>query len=291
MSISDGGYIIAEFRILSVSGSRGIGFQRLQFATEIDIQATAGKRVLVSNPTCFAHAGPSTDLMKPLGRAHVETSWFTQTTDYAHKDGLSVFVDLTSEQLEALERVRNGRSIIFRLDFHVIVQGQERGVQRGFQQVTHETNLSAWSKVLKELGYMDVLLLVVELPLKEIPQNLKASVDELRKACEDLIAGRYDTVVGRVRVVMDAIDAVTGAEQTRSAVIQAFASGGTRKAMSKHQRADLVRMAVRHYTHLAHHADAEGSANVFSREDALFVLTAGAAALWDVVGKRIKDRS
>jgi hypothetical protein len=61
------------------------------------------------------------------------------------------------------------RSIIFRLDLHVIVQGQERGVQRGFQQVTHEANLSAWSKVLKELGYMDVLLLVVELPRKDVP--------------------------------------------------------------------------------------------------------------------------
>jgi hypothetical protein len=89
---------------------------------------------------------------------------------------------------------------------------------------------------------------------------------------------------------MDAIDAATG-EQSRSAVIQAVANAETRKAMSKRQRADLVRMAVRHYTHLAHHTNDEGSPNVFSREDALFVLTAAAAALWDAVGKLMKDQS
>lgn len=61
MGISDGMQSIAEFRVVGLSGSRGIGFSRLQFASEIEIQATPGRRVLVTSPVCFAYAGTMVD--------------------------------------------------------------------------------------------------------------------------------------------------------------------------------------------------------------------------------------
>jgi hypothetical protein len=285
MGISDGMQSIAEFRVVGLGGSRGIGFNRLQFATEIEIQATPGRQVLVSSPVCFACAGPSTDNLRPLGRTSIETSWYTQTSDHARREGLSFFADLSSEQLEALERARDGRSLIFRLDIHALVQSSARGVQRGFLQITYEANLSAWSKVLKDLGHMEHLVLAIELPLKGVPEKLRSAVQEIRTAYDDLIAGRYDSVIARVRILMDAIDSVLAAEQTRSALIQAFANRDSREEMSKSQRADLVRTALRHYTHLAHHVDAQGSPGTFNRHDAMFVLAGAASALWNVIGK------
>lgn len=287
MSISDGMHVIAEFGIVGVSGSRGVGISRLQFATEVEVGATPGKQVLVTSPVCFACAGPSTDAMKPLGRTSIETSWYTQTAEHSRREGLSVFVDLSWEQIEALERLRNGRLLIFRLDIHAIVQSQSRGLQRGFQQAFYELNVSAWSKVLKELGYMDLLLLAVELPLHGVPEWLMSASQEFRKAHEDLIAGRYDTVIARIRLVAEAIDRVIPSDQSRSALIETFAKPDARQRMSKDQRAEFVRVALRHYTHLAHHPDTKGGTQTFSRHDAMFVLAAAAALLWDALGRHL----
>ena len=41
--------------------------------------------------------------------------------------------------------------------------------------------------------------------------------------------------------------------------MQAFASKNDREAMTKRVWADLVCLAVRHYTHLAHHLDDNGA--------------------------------
>lgn len=43
--------------------------------------------------------------------------------------------------------------------------------------------------------------------------------------------------------------------------------------------------AVRHFSHLAAHVDQQGAPETFSRQDALFILTAAAEVLWDATSR------
>ena len=54
--------------------------------------------------------------------------------------------------------------------------------------------------------------------------------------------------------------------------------------MPKRARSELVRAAIRHYTHLAHHVDAAGTPESFSRHEATFILAAATSVIWDLIG-------
>jgi hypothetical protein len=284
LSIDVGGLQIAELRIVGVSGTPGIGFHRLQFSLEISLPGTPGRAFELGSLTAFAYAGISQSGPKPLGIAHPETSWFKSTTDHPRREMLGMYIDLAGEQLEALERLRGGGSLFFQFQFRMLVRSSERGVELGFEYVWFEASLSEWSKVLKQLGYLELLLVAVELPFA-LPQALRTAIDQLRSAHQDLIAGRYDSTVGRCRMAMDAVEAVVEYESATANIREAFSSRSEiREAMTKRERADLVRMAIRHYTHLAHHVDS-GVPESFGRQDALFILTAAAGSVWDAAAQ------
>jgi hypothetical protein len=287
VSISDGLMHVADLRIADVNGVPAIGFNRLQFSLEINIHATRGRTVEMGSLTGFVYAGTSpAGALKPLGIAVAETNWFASTADDPRRQFLSLYLDLSGEQLAALERVRGGGSLTFQFDVRMLVRSIERNVQLGFETLRFEANLSVWSKVLKQLGYLELLLLSVELPIDDVPAELRNAVSQVRAAHEDLIAGRYDSTVGRCRIAMDAIDAVVKPESTLGQTIQSLsANRETLTGMTKRARGDLVRMVLRHYTHLAHHVDSGGGPESFSRHDALFILTATAGVIWDAVGE------
>lgn len=287
MSISDGLYNVADLRPVSIHGVRGIGCHRLQFSLEIMVhKSPAGTAVFIGNPMCLVYGTRSqSEPPRPLGVATFETSWFTETTDYPRREHLSIYLDLSSEQLESLERLRSGGSFFFKLDFRAIVKSPQRGVSRSDEQVWFEANLSAWSKVLEQLGHFEFLLLCLELPSEKLAPDLRSALDQIRKAHNDLTAGRYDATVSRVRLAMDSLDTFLGGASSADAMHAFAANRDSREGMSKRARADLVRVAVRHYTHLAHHVAQDGYPESFSRHDAIFVLGAAAAAIWDAIGE------
>jgi hypothetical protein len=204
-----------------VSGAPGIGFHRLQFSLEITLPGTPGRNFELGSLTAFAYAGISQSGSKPLGTAHPETSWFTSTTDHPRRDLLGIYIDLAGEQLEALERLRGGGSLFFQFEFRLLVRSRERGVELGFQTLWFEANLSVWSKVLKQLGYLELLLIAVELPIT-LQEVFRIAIEQLRAAHQDLIAGRYDSTVGRCRMAMEAVEAFVKYESAPANVRQAF---------------------------------------------------------------------
>jgi hypothetical protein len=152
-------------------------------------------------------------------------------------------------------------------------------------QVYAGTSASALKPLaIAQLGYLECLLVSLELPIA-VPEELRNALAQLRAAHQDLIAGRYDSCIGRCRIAMDALEAVVGYGSAVVDVRQAFASKTDREAMAKRARADLVRLAVRHYTHLAHHVDDNGAPESFSRQDAMFILSATAGAVWDATAE------
>lgn len=278
---SDGLFSLAEVKVVGLSGVRGIGVNRLQFSLELNMAATPDYSASLSDPRCFVSASRTqNDPPLPIGQAVPETCWFRETSQYASREVLGLVLYLTGEQLEQLERMRGGGALFFRLDLHAVVKGKH-GLQRSFEQLWFEASLSCWSAVLGQVGYLDLLLLAVELPVSGVPAEFKAAVEQLRDAYRDLVAGSYDPAVSRIRLCIESIDKVTAADARRDAAIECFKT--TPKRMSKPQRADLVRAAIRHYTHLAHHVGEEGAPEYFSRHEALFILSAAAALIWDVI--------
>jgi len=165
----------------------GLGINRLQFSLEISINPTRGNPASVGSLLCFvwATASPSGTVL-PLGVAVPETTWFSTTQDFARRDHLLLNLDLSGEQLSALEKLRAERSVYFRLDVHAIVHGNN-GDQRVVDQIHYEANLSIWSKVLKDFGAYEFLLLSVQFPLTDVSQELQSAVAQLREAHADLM--------------------------------------------------------------------------------------------------------
>jgi hypothetical protein len=287
VSFTAGQYNVADIRVVGVAGVRGIGFSRLQFSLEVAVNPTPGRAVQIDNLMCFVYAGRAQANVLPLGEAAAETSWFTTTGDHARRDMLSVLLDLTGEQLAALETLRSGGSVWFRIDTHAIIGSVDRGRERGFEQLWWEANLTSWSRVLKDLGYIDLLLLSIEIPLSDGPSEYMTAIQHIRDAHDDLIAGRYDAVVRRARLAMDAIDAVVSSDGRRNDAITIFADRERRSKMPKRLRSDLVQIAIRHYAHLGHHVDSAGSVELFSRHDAQFIVAAAAAAVWEALGESL----
>src|SRR5437868_7101089 len=113
MNVTDGQRIVAEFKLAGVTAMSGVGFHRLQFSLEVEIAAMREEPTRIREPRAFVFAGPSQSDLRPLGSAVPETQWFAETNKDASRTYFMVFLDLSGEQLSALERLRAGGPLFF----------------------------------------------------------------------------------------------------------------------------------------------------------------------------------
>lgn len=217
-----------------------------------------------------------------LGKATPQSSWIVTTVDHPHQVPVWLELDLAGEQIEALERLRVGGPLHFQFHLNLQVRQGDR-IEPGSEVLRLEVDVGQWAAVLKDLGYLDLLVFAVELPI-EAPEEFKNAVTLLRKAHLDLLAGRYDGAVGLCRKVMDSVGTVAPDDAAKGR-IWSVVGQGKRDTMTKAERAELVRMAVRHFAHLDHHVGENGAPEVFSRHDALFILTAAAGVIWEAISQ------
>jgi hypothetical protein len=152
MSVTDGQRTVAEFKLLSVSAVQGIGFHRLQFSVEVDIAPMGENPARLREPRAFVFVGPTQSRFMPLGCAVPETCWFAETNKDARRTAFLFFLDLSGEQLSALERLRGGGALFFRLDLHALVESRKFGWQPGVVQLDLEVPVSTWPKCSKISG-------------------------------------------------------------------------------------------------------------------------------------------
>jgi hypothetical protein len=283
MSVTDGHRTIADFKLTGVTAVPGIGISRLQFSLQAQIAALHEEPARVREPRVFVFAGPNSSDLRLLGTAVPQSQWFAETQKHPESTYFMVFLDLSAEQLSALERMRAGHPMFFRLELHTLVESRRWGWQRAQVQAQIEVPVSAWAKLLKDLGYTEILLVALELPVSNVPVSLSTAVQQLREAHSDFIAARYDRCVGACRLAIEAVDATLGNAGQVDQAFKAFDSN--RRQMSRRQRALLVSGAVRHYTHLGHHLNSQAQMEVFSRSDAQFILAATSAVIWDAVSE------
>jgi len=301
MSISFGNRGIADIRMTAPPrGVPGIGFSRLQFPLEIHLDGLPAPAVVLEQLVANVYAGPPGASQRPLGKAVPQNSWFSFTIEHRRSETIVLELDLDGEQLEALERLRAGGPLVFQFELSLRVSrtvlkapGGEMlrvDVQPGTERFQHLVNISDWAQVLNHLGYLDFLIVAVELPI-QAPDPLREAVKLMREAHSDLIAGRYNAAVGGCRLAMESVGPLVSSETSQNRISKAFAeSEESRRAMTTADRAELVRMAVRHFCNPAHHVSGNRAPEVFSRHDALFILTATAGVIWEAIGQ-LRTRS
>lgn len=277
--------VIADTRVLGISGTPGIGIYRLRFSIEFAVigQRESDEAVSVSNLRADVFAGPSGGVCSILGYAEPESPLFLEPGKIAQSRPVLFHLDLSESQLFKLETIRNGGGIRFRL----IVTGYASGHHGNASvrdELQFEATLSDWVRVLDEVSYSDVLVFGMELPESSTGERLAPARDMVVKARADLIAGRYDAVVSRCRNALESVQIALGEKDKSSSAVETFCKG-PRRAMTKLEREWLVCEAVRHYSHLAHHVDGCGEPEWYSRSDATFLLALAAAVVSNAVAR------
>lgn len=218
-----------------------------------------------------------------LGRAQPNTSLAFSTYAQPQRQTFEMWLHLSGEQIEALERRREGQ----RLEFHInlTVQIHYAGIiHTGRGDARFQVSESDWAEILRQIGYLDRLIVAVDLPLNA-PELIRTAVRHIRAAHEHLIAGRYTDAVGVCRKAVESLHPFAD-DVKAQALRDAFAkSRDAREKMTVSERAELVRLAVQHFANPAHHDEPGKPAEVYSRQDASFVLSATAGVIWKALGR------
>ena len=261
-------------------GAPGAGFSRLKFPLELKLDALANPQAYLTQFQADIAVTVPGQTPRSLGRAQPHASWTIGTLVQTQSQPFELWLDLSGEQLEAIERQRVGQRLEFRVDLTLQIHYQS-ALYPARADALFYVNESHWAEVLRQIGYFDQLIIAVELPV-DAPEQMRKAVQYVRAAHQHLIAGRYTDAVGVCRRAMESLHPFTD-DATATAIRTAFAAA--RKKMTLGERAELVRLAVHHFAHPAHHEEPGKPAEVYSRQDALFVLSAAAGIVWEALGR------
>jgi HEPN domain-containing protein len=279
MSLNYSSRIIADARITNVNGMRGLGVSTLRLNVEFrktpwkDNEPQIGANVLWGTLSLRSDAGIASE----LGRAQPELPIFLAPTldgGIAHQ---TFYIALSDAQLLAIEEARKGGSVDLKLNLVAMGYHPQYGQQAITDDIPYRANLSDWARILKELGHGDVIVLGVHLPIGEEAAPLRSAIEFLHQANRHLSNGEYDAVVARCRLAIESAQKILGDEAATRDAMSLYQKH--RVSMSTLQREQMIREAVRNYTHLAHHVDNEGGVEQYGRSDATFLLTMAAAVI------------
>ena len=284
MSIAIKNQVIGDIRPRgSPFGVPGIAVTRLKFPLTLQLDALADPAAYLTQFLAEISVTIPGQTPRSLGRAQPHASWVVGTFEHAQSQPFELWLDVSGEQLEALERQRVGQQLEFHVDLHLQIHYRS-AIHSARADVRFHVNESAWAEVLRQVGHLDHLLVAVELPL-DAPEQMRKAVQYIRSAHQNLTAGRYADAVRVCRLAMESLLPLTD-DAAGKAIRIAFAGGeNVRRQMSTAQRAELVRLAVHHFANPAHHEDPGKPAEVYSRQDALFILSAAAGVVWEAIGR------
>lgn len=264
-----------------LSGNPGIGFYQIRFSIEITRAAWPDGEfngIYLSDMRARVLVGIKRDCMSLLGMAYPEAAIVLKPGPYSDKSSLLFDLDLSPQQLFELEALRGGGDLHFELQLMAQTFGPN-GAFPARDDIFKCVTLSDWCNVLGSLGYADILVVGFEIPTGKDSAVAAAAAKCLRRAQEDLLRGRYDAVVSECRLALEGIHIAFGevAESAASAI--KYANGKERKLMTKIERARFIGEAVRHFSHLAHHSNSDGTQEVFCRTDAQAIFACTVASI------------
>lgn len=267
-------YHMADVQIQHVAGERGLGIHALKFSVNFSItnqypDDPPGMFIDCLRANVWVHAPNRGRLL--LGTGEFERPLVVRRLNNSTTQSSLLRVTFGDAQLLALEELRGGGGVNFEVE--VIGLGHApNDIYPTDHSVRVELNLSNWVKVLESLGAADSIVVGVDIPLSA-PTQMVHAVECLRNARGALVAGEYHQTVSSCRLALDSLkEASPILRELSKSVLE-----GRRRDFSKSHRAAVLYNAVRNYTHLSHHVGGEGQPEVFSRRDAVMVLTTAAS--------------
>lgn len=278
MGIRYGNYVAVDLAIQGIHGRHSIvAGPRLGFSVGYR-SGGHGSSYVVRNWRAEIEVSRTNDSWAYLGLAWPESAWVLQVLATPGEAAILFYIDLSDEQLSAVERLRDGSGLHFRFRFlceiaMVDEQGHERHVQQGSDEVEYQVNQSAWIDCLNRLREDRILLLEVELQSGQ--PELEPAIKQLERARQDLLAGNYDGSMQKCRMAVESIKNHFGLNLSKTYV----AYRERRTEMSPRERAEMIYGSVHHFAHMAAHVDEQGASYECGRRDAMFLLALASAVV------------
>lgn len=250
-------FIFAELDWQTLQGSPGLGFHRLMARIGITTYGRPQDEAVVItnikgdlyvrgkvNRECFLghmrRQGPETPL---------------ETYPNTSKADVTLEAELDARRIEAIERIRLGGDLFFKLDLYGIAQRiRERSSQSVQKTLEYRANQSSWIEVLEHMGYRKTLLLEIPIPQGEVAPQWTEAAEHLQTAQMHLLSGHFRDAVGACRDIMESLSAALNDEGNQLPEVIKSWFQGTR-SMGKEERLRLIRRALKVLTHPARHAD------------------------------------
>ena len=227
-----------------------------------------------------AHNGKEHD----FGLAHLETPISIKThPEHPIIKQVTFYLKLTDTQVSQLEDIRDGHD----LNFMLMIKGV--GGDGEYTNVVHdnwkvEMPRSKWIELLKQVGYMDIMLIEVPmLPKGKIAEDWIDIRHDLKEAQRHFLNREYPACVAKCRsVIQEAGHKNFGKQNWANPHLDKIGKKNKntdtdRKDMTKDEREGAIWAALRHYTHQSNHSKSEGGERMYSRSDAKLILVLTAA--------------
>jgi len=254
--------------VLLVRGQPGIGFYRVDITLKVNPRTIKeGERLAMVD----LRLDISID-SKPLGIA-VPTSGQNQISAWTHssESGYALHIDITADQLAALERIRAGRDLQLQATPHAkFIRGtgeQVSGWDSGSQIVIAQTE---WLAVLQQMGYQDTVVVEIPLPAPVGSLDMAKELADLMSARLAMLQGRWRDAIGQCRDCLELTlhrDAKGSLASLAAVAVQARQIA-KREDQTQEQRLAIVADSVLQLTHLARHRKGTGALADWGPEDA-----------------------
>lgn len=279
MSLNYNSRIIADARITNVSGMRGVGVSILRLNVEFHKTpwTTDETQIGASVQWGVLSLRSVSGIASELGRAHPDLPIYLAPNPSGGVVHNTFSIALSDTQLLAVEEARKGGHVDLKLTIVASGYSSQYGQQAITDDIPYRANLSDWARILNELGHGDVIVLGVHLPVGNEAAPLRPAIEFLHQANRYLASGEYDAVVARCRLAIESAQKILGDDDATRVATSLYQK--QKASMSTLQREQMIREAVRHYAHPAHHVDNEGYTERYSRSDAAFLLTMAAAVI------------
>ncbi|MCY4012745.1 MAG: hypothetical protein OXG82_08535 [Gammaproteobacteria bacterium] len=276
MRLTVGSRGIAEGSVQSVGLRPVVGAYEMVFALRLSVSTGRGGLRRASVLGARIAVRPGGGEPSPLGFARPEQPFEVVCKDFVAPLSATLHLRLQANEVARLEALRDAGDLTFDLSF-TGDGADEHGEQYLLGDGGIRVPRSEWLQTLRGAGARDVMLLEVPLPLgADGDDGWREVASSLRSAEEEYGNGNYRSCIASCRIVIDELGGLLGRKW--SLAFNRLAEDGGGK-MTKAQREEAVCAAVRHYTHLAHHAPGDGGEINFTRAEAEFVLRATAAAV------------
>ena len=257
---------LAELQRLEVSGLPGLGSYTLVLILNLVVMPPKSE-TWIRNVTIRVDWGDNTQRM--IGVASPEEGPLIRISEFTNHKQLFFRLILTPAQLEAIEARRNGGE--FKLTIWItgeVLQGEKREIvtQSGVYVVRQQD----WVETLGRMEYRRAFL--YEIPLLDAETDDGNAAEIIRKAQHHLLRGNYDECVAECRKLLEACSLSESDLSALNLARTKFKGDkAIRESMDLPERFAVLRDALVHTTHLAHH---HNSGPGYSRDQAQRVLGA-----------------